>query len=161
LEAEDGAEIWMSTPCKAYDFALYPIFLGGEGECCKLTGEYGVIRCMVQVDVGPKCKELDITKCKGLVGGGVCTHVFTRLEEEIECNGDHISSGGMVGVVACLSHIGNVEKKGDWNGFDTVWWGVNLAIGSKLVVQAEVNFAMAVKAWVPGPHTKERLGNAL
>jgi len=74
-----------------------------------LTGKYGVIGCMVEVEVGPKCKELDITEGGGLVGGRASAHVFAQPEEEIECNGDHIGSVGMVRVMAGLCHICNVE----------------------------------------------------
>jgi len=64
---------------------------------------------VVEVEMGPKGKELDVTQSEWFVGGGVGSGVFARIEEEEECNGDHISCGVMVGILTCLCHVCNVE----------------------------------------------------
>jgi len=106
-------------------------------------------------------EELYICQPEGLCAMS-CASVFTWLEEEIEGNGDHVSSGSVDGISTCMGNIGNVDEDLDGDGFDMVWGQVNFAIAGQLVLEAEVNVAMGVKVGgVWGPQTKERLCNAL
>lgn len=86
--------------------------------------------------------------------------ILARTEQVEEGEADHIGNGTHLKGGGCNCSSGHyVKQKRDWARFDSVGWWIFALVGSKETLEAEVYFAVAIVAWIRGPHCTGRLAN--
>jgi hypothetical protein len=97
-------------------------------------------------------KKLDVSESERCIV--VCgTSVFTWSEQVEKGDDDHVSySLRGCGPTGCICRGQELVNDGQWYWIDTVGWRVFPGVRTELALDAEIDLAQLVVAWIRGPH---------